>query len=269
MPDQQSFTAVAPVKPLAPYIGGKRLLARRLVPLIETVPHDLYCEVFMGMGGIFFRRSARPKVEVINDFSRDVATLFRILQRHYQPFMDELKWKLGSRAEFQRLIATDPDTLTDLERAARFLYLQRTTFGGKVEGRTFGVSRTIGSRFDLTRLASMLEDAHERLAGVTIECLDWQSVIARYDGPRTLFYLDPPYFGTEHYYGRELFSRDAFELMATRLAGIKGGFILSINDAPEVRRIFAGFHIEAVETSYSVQGGHTKPVGELIIRGRR
>lgn len=116
----------------------------------------------------------------------------------------------------------------------------------------------------------MLEDAHERLAGVTIECLDWQAVIARYDAPGTLFYLDPPYFGTEHYYGRELFSRDAFELMATRLAGIKGDFILSINDAPEVRRIFAGFHIEAVETSYSVHGaGHVKPVGELIIRGRR
>lgn len=77
------------------------------------------------MGGIFLRRQTRPRAEVINDRGRDIANLFRILQRHYPQFLDCLRFQLTTRAEFERLVAVDPDTLTDLERAARFLYLQR------------------------------------------------------------------------------------------------------------------------------------------------
>lgn len=51
-----------------------------------------------------------------------------------------MRWQLTTRAEFERLVRTDPETLTDFERAARFYYLQRTAFGGKVSGRTFGTS---------------------------------------------------------------------------------------------------------------------------------
>ena len=72
---------VDPVRPVAPYIGGKRNLARRLVPMIESVPHNAYCEVFVGMGGVFFRRAARPRCEVINDWSEDVSTFFRVVSR--------------------------------------------------------------------------------------------------------------------------------------------------------------------------------------------
>ena len=136
------YSQVRPVRPVAPYLGGKRALASRLVARIDALPHSLYAEPFVGMGGVFFRRSRRPKAEVINDLSRDVTNLFRLLQRHYQQLLDVLKWQLCSRAEFNRLMTTPADTLTDLERAARFLYLQRTGFGGKVVGRNFGVSRT-------------------------------------------------------------------------------------------------------------------------------
>ncbi len=73
------------------------------------------------MGGVFLRREMRPRAEVINDLSRDVSTLFRILQRHYPQFIETLRFQLTTRPEFERLGATDPDTLTDLERAARFL----------------------------------------------------------------------------------------------------------------------------------------------------
>ena len=64
-----------------------------------------------------------PAVEVINDASRDVATFFRVLQRHYQALVDMMRWQLTTRVEFQRLIATNVETLTDLERSARFFYL--------------------------------------------------------------------------------------------------------------------------------------------------
>jgi DNA adenine methylase len=258
-----ALTAVDPVRPPAPYVGGKRHLSRRICDLIAPVPHEIYAEPFVGMGGVFFRRTVRPKAEVINDISADVVTLFRILQRHYQSFLDELKWRLSSRSEFKRLTSVDPLTLTDLERAARFLYLQRTSFGGKVVGRNFGVDMGQGARFNLTKLEPMLEEVHERLAGVVIEQLPYAEFIARYGRPGTLFYLDPPYWGTEGYYGPH-FSRPDFEALRDALEASQARWILSINDVPEVRDLFAGHVIEEAAVQYGVGGGQSA-ARELII----
>jgi DNA adenine methylase len=258
---------VAPVHPAAGYIGGKRRLAKRLVELIDATPHITYAEAFVGMGGVFLRRRQQPKAEVINDFSGDVANLFRILQRHYPQFMDMLRFQVSGRREFERLKASDPATLTDLERAARFLYLQRLAFGGKVSGRNFGVSVKESAGFDLNKLGPLLGDLHERLAGVTIENLPWQAFLDRYDRPETLFYLDPPYWGSEDDYGAELFTRDQFAALAERLARLAGRFILSINDVPEIRELFGYFELLPVELSYTVSGGKGTPARELIIRG--
>jgi len=264
--------AVDPVAPVAPYLGGKRLLASRIIDRIAAVPHTTYCEPFIGMGGVFLRRPFRASAEVINDISRDVTTLFRVLQRHYVPLMDMLRWQLTSRSEFERLLAENPDSLTDLERAARFLYLQRAAFGGKVAGRSFGVSPTGSARFDVTKLGAILEDVHARLAGVVIERLPYADLLARYDRPGTLFYLDPPYAGGEADYGPGVFGAEDFARLAELLGRIQGRFILSINDTPEIRKTFRGFAIEAVETRYSVAGGAGRGrVGELLIstRGRK
>jgi len=257
---------VAPTRPVAGYIGGKKKLAPRLVQIINATPHDLYADVFMGMGGVFHRRDHRPKVEVINDISRDVVTLFRILQRHYQQFLDTLKWQLASRAEFERLMQVDPDTLTDLERAARFLYLQRLAFGGKVTGRNYGLTKTGPARFDLTKLVPLLEEAHDRLARVHIERLPFDQLIKRYDRPGALFYCDPPYVGNEEDYGEGVFSRADFARLRDLLEAVQGRFILSINDRPEIRELFARNAIEEVELVYRVSGKAT-PARELIITG--
>jgi len=159
---------VKAVNPPAPYIGGKRNLAERIIPIIESVPHNTYVEPFIGMGGIFFRRSEAPKVEVINDISRDVITLFRVLQEHYPHFIDFLKFRLTSRVEFDRLMQVDPDTLTDFQRAGRFLYLQKTAYGGKVHGRNFGVSPGRPGRFDVSSIVAELEDIHARLSAMPL-----------------------------------------------------------------------------------------------------
>ncbi|CAN7256223.1 DNA adenine methylase [Brucella pseudogrignonensis] len=262
---QSEFVSVDPVSPPAAYIGGKRQLSRRICEEISKVKHSIYAEPFVGMGGVFFRRTSAPRAEFINDRSGDVVNLFRILQRHYPQLMDTLRFQITSRRDFDRLKASDPATLTDLERAARFLYLQRLTFGGKVAGRSFGVDRSRSSRFNLTTLAPLLQDVHERLASVVIENLDWSAFIDRYDRSETLFYLDPPYWGTEDYYGKELFSRDQYEVMAQRLSDIRGRFILSINDVPEIRSIFSGFRIESVSLTYTAAGGAGKEAKEILI----
>jgi DNA adenine methylase len=270
MAGKDHLTPCEPVLPIAPYLGGKKNLAARVIALLRETPHVTYAEPFVGMGGIFLRRPWRAKSEVINDLNRDVATLFRMLQRHYEAVMDMLRWQLTSRAEFDRLVAADADTLTDLERAARFLYLQRTAFGGKISGRNFGVSVERPARFDVTQLEAMLAAVHERLASVVIECLPYADFIRRYDRPGTLFYLDPPYEGNEGDYGPGMFTPADFEHLAELLEGLQGRFLLSLNDTPVVRRVFSGFEQLKVDVAYSIsQSGSARGRrGELLI-GRK
>ena len=88
---------IPPAEPAAPWIGGKRHLARRLCEVLARTPHDAYAEPFVGMGGVFLRRAVRPRVEIINDVSGDVVTLFRVLQRHPDALLRELRWRPAMR----------------------------------------------------------------------------------------------------------------------------------------------------------------------------
>src|SRR5262245_21155031 len=137
--ESKGLEPVYPVSPLAAWIGGKSRLADLICERLANIPHDAYAEPFIGMGGIFFRRGWKPRAETLNDVNKELITLFRVLQRHFVPFLEMIRWRLSSRAEFERFIKIPPETMTDLERAARFLYLQRLAFGGKVAGKSFGV----------------------------------------------------------------------------------------------------------------------------------
>lgn len=190
------------------------------------------------------------------------------LQPHCKPLLlsvlPQAIWAASatSRAAFQKLAALEPSSLTDLERSARFIYLQRLAFGGHVARRTFGVDKQNPARFDVTKLVPLLEAIHDRMAGVVIERMPWADFIDRYDRPGILFYLDPPYFGSENDYGLGMFARDEFARMAARLASLKGRFILSLNDRPEVREIFSGFAMEAVRTTYPPLSFHLAWAGQ-------
>lgn len=79
------------------------------------------------------------------------------------------------------------------------------------------------------------------------------------------FYLDPPYFGGEADYGAGMFDRAQFAMMAELLVGIKGKFLLSINDRPEIRETFAAFHLDQVSLKYTVSSGAYTDAQELFV----
>lgn len=258
--------AVAPCEPATPWIGGKRHLSKRICAILAANDHVAYVEPFVGAGGVFFRRQVRPRVEVINDLSGDVVTFMRVIQRFPDALFGELRWRPANRAEFDRLKETREQDLLDVERAARFVYLQTLAFGGKVDGRNFGTAAEQPHTFSLRRIRPRIERLHDRLQDVVIENLDWLDCIGRYDRSGTLFYLDPPYYLSEGDYGAGMFSRSDFARMAEKLQAIEGRFLLSINDVPEIRELFAWADMEAVETRYSVAGGeHSAPAAELLI----
>lgn len=248
--------------PLAGWMGGKSKLAKLIV---ERLPeHKCYVEPFAGAAWVLFRK-AESHTEIINDINRDVVNLYRVVQHHLDEFVRFFRWALVSREEFERLNAANPDTLTDIQRAARFYYLQHSSFNGRLDSRTFGCSVTRPPKLNLLRIEEQLSAAHLRLSRVYVECLPYAEAIRRFDGPDTCFYVDPPYFGCESFYGRGIFSRDDFAALAEQLRGIKGKCLVSLNDTPSVREIFAGFKLVPVTTSYTCSATTNKPAAELLI----
>lgn len=252
--------------PIIPWIGGKARLADQILPIFPA--HTCYVEPFAGAAALFFLKTP-AKAEVLNDVNGDLVNLYRVIQHHVEEFVRQFKWMLVSRQEWDRLQSTPAATLTDIQRAARFFYLQRMAFGGKVAKQTFGISTTARPRLNLLRIEEDLSAAHVRLAGATIEHLSWRECVERYDRPHTLFYLDPPYWQTEGY--GVPFDLDQYAQMAEFISGMKGKAIVSVNDVPEMRRAFSGLHIKRVSISYTVGvGGKARaPRGELIIRSWR
>ena len=249
--------------PIIPWIGGKRRLASRILPLFPD--HGCYVEPFCGAAALYFLK-VPAKVEVLNDVNGELVNLYRVVQHHLEEFVRQFKWALTSRQIFKWLQAQPPEPLTDIQRAARFFYLQKQAFGGKVEGQTFGVATTAPPRLNLLRLEEDLSAAHLRLAATYIEHLDWAACVRRYDRPTTLFYCDPPYWGTAGY-GVD-FGLEQYNHLADLARNIKGKMIISVGDIPEMRRAFAGLAMERVELQYTVggQGRSKQRSGELIIR---
>ncbi len=249
--------------PIIPWVGGKRRLAKYILPLFDNA-HTCYVEPFAGAAAMLFARPSPAKVEVLNDINCELVNLYRVVQHHLDEFVRQFRWALTSREMFRWAQMTHADTLTDIQRAARFYYLQRLTFGGKVAGQTFGVSATTPARLNLLRIEEELSEAHLRLARVTIEHLPWADCIARYDRPETLFFCDPPYWRTEGY--GVAFGMGEYKRLGEMLGTLKGRAILTINDHPDMRALFDRFRRRRVEIGYTVGGqsrSHAK-AGEMI-----
>lgn len=248
-------------KPIIPWMGGKRRLAKHILPLFPE--HTTYVEPFAGGAALFFMKP-ESKVEVINDYNGELVNLYRIVKYHLEEFVRHFKWALVSREEFLLQKIIDPTTLTDIQRAARFFYLQKNAFGGKSTGQTFGTACVSPPKFNLLRIEEDLSQAHLRLARTYIEHLDWKACLKKYDRPTTLHYLDPPYWETAGYGMDFLFEH--YEVMAELAKTIQGKMVISINDHPDVRNVFSGLNIKEVVINYTV-GGNTKGRGrkELIV----
>lgn len=248
-------------KPIIPWIGGKRRLAKEILPLFPE--HTCYVEPFCGGAALFFMKPP-SKVEVLNDINGDVINLYRVVRHHLDEFMRQFRWALTSRESFLHHQLEDERTLTDIQRAARFFYLQKLCFGSKVEGRTFGTGVTSPKRLNLLRLEEDLSTAHLRLSQTTIERLDWQACIDRYDRARTLFFIDPPYWQTEGY-GVD-FPFDQYQRMAELARSAQGHLIITVNDHPDMRSVFKGLPVRTTEIQYTVGGaGRSTKQRELII----
>lgn len=234
------------IGPLA-YIGGKRRLARRLIALFPE--HTTYVEPFCGGAQVFFAKEPSP-IEVLNDLSGEIVNFLKICKYHGEELARSLKFVCAGRQIFDEFEKQDPASLTDVQRAARFLYLQKNSFGGKVNDRNYHYCVEKPPNYNPTSLPGSIAAAGERLARVQIECWPYERVLERFDRKSTFFYLDPPYVGVDFY--KFNLSDDDFTKLADRLGNIRGKFLLSVNDHPVAREAFARFHCRTLRVAYTL-----------------
>ncbi len=254
--------AIVMVKALLPWMGGKRRLAKYILPKIEN--HRTYVEPFCGAASMFFMKS-ESRIEVINDINGELINLYRVVKYHLDELVRYFRWTLVSREEFDLQKTTAPETLTDIQRAARFYYLIKAGFGGRVNNPSFGTAKCTPPKLNLLRMEEDLSAAHLRLARATIENRPWEKCISQYDSDQTCFYLDPPYWQTAGY-GID-FGFDNYERMAQMMESAKGKIVLSINNHPDIRSLFDRFNITDIDITYTV-GKKNADRSELLITNR-
>ncbi len=235
---------------MIPWIGGKRLLRKTIS---EMIPGDIttYIEPFGGAGWVMFYKDRWAKHEVYNDLNGDLTNLFKYVKYHPDSLVAELDFFVHSRELFKD-IKVNPG-ITELQRAARFMWLTCFSFGAKGESvatSKLGESRSLQNRFKKIR------DLHDRLDRVMIENLDYRELFNRYDQPGAFFYTDPPYFHGVKYDNAKNFDHEELRDMLFKL---KGRWLLSYDDCPEIRELYAGCKIVGVTR----QKGINRKLGDM------
>ncbi len=206
-------------------------------------------EPFAGGAWVLFQKKP-SKVEVLNDLDGELVNFWRVIQNHPQEFFSWCERMVPSRELFEWERRRDTAGLTDIQRAARYYYLQRLAFGGQMRHLNLGTSSIRPPGFHLSELKKSLPEVEKRLQRVLIENLDAVECILRDDRATTFFYVDPPCWG-ERKYTLSLDSTD-YDRLARELKEIKGRFLMTLNDCEPIRRIFGGFVIEAAESGYFI-----------------
>ena len=244
------------------WIGGKRMLRKAILERFPTDKVERYIEVFGGAAWVLFAKEKQAgQLEVYNDINGNLVNLFRCVKYHCGELQREFDWLLSSREQFFDYVAqANMRGLTDIQRAARFLYRVKISFGKA------GEDYATDSK-NVSNIIPRLAQAYKRLQGVNIERKDFADLIQVYDRKAALFYLDPPYIGAEAYYDGT-FTPDDHQRLRAALEPIKGRFILSYNDCPEVRELYKGYTIERIERreNLSSSGNNKKQYAEVIIR---
>ena len=231
------------------WVGGKKLLRKEIVSRFPVDGFNKYVEVFGGAGWVLFYNDKHAEKEVYNDINSELVNLFKNVKFHPEAVTKELELTLSAREIFEQYKVADVAQMTEIQRAARYLYLIKLSYGATV--------RSFGCRAKNIVDLDVLQRVKSRLDGVLIENKTFAKLIPSQDGAGTLFYCDPPYHNTEKYYdtGADGFGEELHVLLRDILKGIKGRFILSYNDDEFIRELYKDFIIEEMERSHNLRIG--------------
>jgi len=225
-------------------MGGKSKLRKTIISMIPE--HTCYVEPFFGAGWVFFGKEP-SKVEVINDIDKELINMFKMMKYHEPEITRLMQYEICSRDEFDEYAKADVNSMTDVQRVIRFIYVSSQSFASK--GNHFGYGTTSRPNPQIF-CTEHLKCIKERLRNVYIENLSFEKIFEKYDRPHCFFCCDPPYYETAGYNNK--FGEKEHLLLRDLLKDMQGKFLLTINDHPEVREWYKDFNLKEVKVYYSV-----------------
>jgi DNA adenine methylase len=269
------MTVAGPLAPFLKWPGGKRWAAWYIASKVRERLKGRYIEPFLGGGAVFFH--LRPSGRcVLSDVNKDLVNIYRVIRDHSDDVIERLKCLRVSRSVYYRLRAAEP---TDpICRATRFLYLNRTAFGGmyrvNVHGE-FNVPYGGGKRTPaILWETSILRNAAAALKGVALLESDFEAVLDSAAGGDVV-YCDPTYTVTHDQngfvrYNERNFSWSDQERLAKtafRAAQRGAGVIVSNAHHREVRKLYrnARFETLARHSALSPAPSKRRVVKEYLI----
>ncbi len=230
----------------------------------KMIPGDINCFVEVFAGGAWMTLSHTPwaKVEILNDTDEELTNLYKCAKFHVNELRRCFEGLPKARSFFYEM--KDTRGLTDIQRAVRFYYLTRFSFGAK--GQHFGTGAKSGGKAtgSFESCLKWIQDAQKRLDRVTIENLDFAECIEKYDRPGTFFFCDPPYVT-----GVNLgFNKYDHHRLADVLARVRARWLLTYDDVALVRRLYSEYRMEKASHVKRINNvrGSSQPLAQLIIR---
>lgn len=287
-------------KPFFKWAGGKRKQAKRIADMLlgawqvddargTAGDVDTYVEPFLGAGAVFFEIANREisslKRVVLADVNVELIAAMRAVQTSALALMTHMQDERfqNDEAAFKKIRTLDPANLTVIEKAARFLYLNKTCFNGLYRTNAKG---TFNVPFGKTKTSPPFYDeavftaARARLRGVYLFTQDFVKTFEEVTN-KTAIYCDPPYVPVSKTASFTGYSADGFgeehqeKLARYALRAVKGGarVVLSNADVPLVRKLYPAqwFSFEEVKAPRAInsKGALRGDVSELLIVGRR
>ncbi len=237
--------------------GGKRLMVKKILPQIP--PHRVYVEPFVGAGHVYWAKEP-SEVEVINDLDPELMKWYQDLKKR-----SRFSCNMTPNKEKFHKIREKPRPLSFCD----YLHLLKFSYGGKKRTFSQSIAKNCLTQNDLSlctvnKLAGNFDEFRDRLRYTRILKQDYRKILKKFDGSDTFFYLDPPF----HEMLCPYVSCDVNpQQLANAVRTLKGKWLLSYNDHPDVRAAFKGYKIEKVRTKYSLDESIKEvPVVELLIR---
>lgn len=262
------------IKPPLKWAGGKTQLIQQFIPLLPS-NIESYAEPFFGGGAVFF--ALRPFKAFLMDNNQELINFYTVVRDHLEDLIDDLKKHVNTAEYYYRIRALDLSKLSNVERASRFLYLNKTGYNGLWRVNRQGKHNVPYGRYKNPHIFNEdnLKKVSEALANADIRCCDFAHVL---DVAETgmFIYMDPPYHPLSETANFTSYTADAFnEDDQRRLADVcrqldkMGCFVMISNsDTPFIRDLYDGFNITAVSARRAIncRADRRGPVNELVIR---
>jgi DNA adenine methylase len=267
------------IKPFLKWVGGKRSLAPRIVGLFPRTIKTYY-EPFVGGGAVFWSLP-RDKYEsvVLNDFNAELMNCYKVVRDFPDELLAQVKKFAVSKEFFLELRAKLPEDFSPVRRAARTIFLNKTTFNGLYRVNKAGGFNAPWGKYKNPTLADpeVIQACSDVLEHAKLTSKDFAEAVknAKHED---VVYFDPPYVEVSKTANFKSYTSSGFGLDdQQRLADTfrdlvkRGVAVLASNsDTPVVREMYATWEVHEVKARRAINSKASArgPVGELIIVGR-